>query len=398
MRKGIICSLLLISLLLMSDRLIADDCVSQNLFFPLGNGFSWSYKGIAVTDKGPVSFNSQATCTLAGSSSSLTGRIEEVFFGFPFELTQTTAVKLENGIIYSVEPSVQIKHPMKNGSSRSFDPSVSFQVYLPAMSQLAVGGGWTRSGSMAADYYADGKKFFSHGGTFSESETAEVVGTEKITVPAGTFITLKIKKISNATWAGRPNPPKEILTWLALGVGLVKEEATDGSSVKELTAYRVKPCCGFMVMSMSGAATINGNQAAQGQGAPADSKVSVPAGGSLDLAMGDGSLIKIGPQTDLDLKQICDKVDELANRPLLNMIRGKINVFFTKTFTPNPRILINTPTATVGVRGTEFSLEVKEEAGRAQTIIEVLSGEVWVKRKSDNQEVILQAGAKQVFE
>lgn len=382
----------------MSDSLIAADCVSQNLFFPLGNGFSWSYKGIAVTDKGPVSFNSQAACTLAGSSSSLTGRIEEVFSGFPFELTQTTAVKLENGIIDSVEPSVQIKHPMKNGSSRSFDPSGTFQVYLPAMSQLAVGGGWTRSGSMAADYYVDGKKFFSHGGTFSESETAEVVGTEKITVPAGTFITLKIKKISNATWAGRPNPRKDILIWLALGVGLVKEEATDGSSVKELTAYNVKPCCGFMVMSMSGPVSINGSPAAQGQGAPADSKVSVPAGSSLDLAMGDGSLIKIGPLTDLDLKQTCEEIDELANRPVLNIIRGKINVFFTKTFTPSPKILINTPTATVGVRGTEFSLEVKEEAGRIKTIVEVLSGEVWVKRKGDNQEVILQAGAKQVFE
>jgi len=398
MREAIICFLLLMALLSFSDMLIADDCATQNLFFPLGNGFSWSYKGIAVTDKGPVAFTSKATCALAGSSSSQTGQIEEVFSDFPYELTQTTAVKLENGIIDFVEPSVQIKHPMINGSSRSFDPSGSFQVYLPAMSQLAVGGSWTRSGSMMADYYLDGKQIYSHSGTFSQSETAEVVGTEKITVPAGTFITLKIKKIANATWAGRPNPQKEIFIWLALGVGLVKEEATDGVSVKELTAYNVKPCCGFMVMSMSGAVSINGRPAAQGQGVPADSTVSVPAGSSLDLAMGDGSLIKIGPLTDLDLKQTCDKIDKLANRTLLNMIRGKIHVFFTKTFTPSPRILINTPTASIGVRGTEFSLEVKEEAGRIQTIVEVMSGDIWVRRKGDNQEVILQAGAKQVFE
>ncbi len=397
MRKGITCSLLLMALLSLSGMLFADDCASQNLFFPLGNCFSWSYKGIAVTDKGTISFTSQATCTLAGDAISPTGQIVEVYSGFPYELTQTTAVKLEKGAIYSVEPSFQVKYP-GGGGSRVYNPSGSFLAFLPAMSELAVGGGWTRSGSMTAEYYLEGKQFISHGGTFSESETAEVVGTEKITVPAGTFITLKIKKIANATWAGRPNPQKEFLIWLALGVGLVKEEATDGSSVKELTAYRVNPCCGFMVMSMSGAVSINGRPAAQGQGVPADSKVSVPAGSSLDLAMGDGSLIKIGPLTDLDLKQTCDKIDELANRPLLNMIRGKINVFFTKTFTPNPRILINTPTATVGVRGTEFGLEVKEEAGRIKTIVEVLSGEVWVKRKSDNQEVILQAGAKQVFE
>jgi len=398
MRKGIMSSLLLIALLLWSGMLFADDCASQNLFFPLGNGFSWNYKGIAATDKGPVSFSSLATCTLAGDAIALTGQIEEVFSGFPYDFVQTTAVKLEKGFVYSVEPSIQITHREQNGSSSTYDHSGLFQLYLPAMSQLAVGGGWIRSGSKTAEYYAEGKKFFSHSGTFSESEIAEVVGTEKITVPAGTFITLKIKKISKATWAGRPNPPKEIFTWLALGVGLVKEMATDGSSVKELTTYQVKPCCGFMVMAMSGAVTINGNAAAQGMGVPADSKVSVPAGSSLDLAMGDGSLIKIGPLTDLDLKQTCDKTDALANRPLLNMLRGKINVFFTKTFTPNPRILINTPTCVAGDRGTEFTVEVKEEAGRVQTIIEVMSGEVWVHRKSDNQEVILQAGAKQVFE
>src|SRR4030042_4254465 len=127
MREAIICFLLLMALLSFSDLLIADDCATQNLFFPRGNGFSWSYKGIAVTDKGPVAFTSKATCALAGSSSSQTGQIEEVFSDFPYELTQTTAVKLENGIIDFVEPSVQIKHHMINGSSRSFDPSGSFQ-------------------------------------------------------------------------------------------------------------------------------------------------------------------------------------------------------------------------------------------------------------------------------
>jgi len=397
MRKGVTSSLLLMALLSLSGMLFADDCASQNLFFPLGNGFAWSYKGKAVTDKGPVSFKSQAACTMAGDTFSLAGQIEEVFSGFPYELTQTAAVKLEKGVVYSVEPDFQVRFP-GGGGSGAYDPSGSFQVYLPAMSRLAVGGGWTRSGSMVADYSAEGKKLFSHGGTFSENETAEVVGTEQITVPGGTFITLKIKKISNATWAGHPSPPRETFMWFALGVGLVKEEVTDGSSVKELTSYHVKPCCGFMVMSMNGAATINGSRAAQGMGAPADSKVSVPAGGSLSLAMGDGSLIKILPQTDLDLKQDCEKVDKLANRPLLNMVRGKIKAFFTKTFTPNPRILINTPDCKCGVRGTEFSVEVKEEAGHVQTIIEVMSGEVWVQRKSDNKEVILQAGAKQVFE
>lgn len=398
MRKGIISALLLVALLSWSGVLVADDCASQNLFFPLGNDFSWSYKGTAVTDKGTVSFTSQATCALAGLGSSPTGQIVEVTSGFPQDITQTTAVKLEKGVVYSVEPSIQAKFPGSYVGSKAYDPSGSFQVYLPAMSQLAVGVGWTRSGSMLADYYIEGKKFFSNGGTFNESETSVVVGTEKITVPAGVFITLKIKKISNQAWAGRPSPQKEILTWFALGVGLVREEFTDGSSVKELTAYHVKPCCGFMVMSLSGAPTINGNRAAQGMGGPADSKVSVPAGGRLDLAMGDGSLIKIGELTDFDLKQSCEEADKLANRPLLNMIRGKIRAFFTKTLTSNRRILINTPTCVAGDRGTEFSLEVKEEASHIQTIIEVMEGEVWVQRKSDNTEVILKVGDKQVFE
>jgi hypothetical protein len=122
----------------------------------------------------------------------------------------------------------------------------------------------------------------------------------------------------------------------------------------------------------------------------------VPVGSTMDLAMGDGSLLKLSNGVDAQMKVFCSKA--IQDRTVIDIVRGVINATITKTFTPNPRILIGTPTCVVGVRGTEFSLAVKEETGHIQTIVDVMSGEVWVQRKSDNKEVILKAGDKQVFE
>jgi len=67
-----------------------------------------------------------------------------------------------------------------------------------------------------------------------------VVGEETITVPAGTFDTLKVESVSTTTteMTGLPNmPPSETTMteyeWWARGVGMVKSESGDGSSVIE---------------------------------------------------------------------------------------------------------------------------------------------------------------------
>jgi hypothetical protein len=389
MRKGIMSSLLLIALLLWSGMLFADDCASQNLFFPLGNGFSWNYKGISHQ----FTISSRVTCTMADSPP-LAGQLIEEFSGFPTSLTYTTSVKVENGAVYSVEPTKQGKAPDLGISGSVSDKSGQFQLYLPAMDQISKGVAWNRIGREI--YSADtpvGR--IAVEGTYQQKNAARVIGTEKISVPAGTFTALKVQAAYDIRVPGYTDS-YVFIRWFAPGVGLVKEMTADGTTIKELTAYHVTPCCGFVVTSAGGDAQINGKPAASGMGGSEEAHLVVPMGSTMDLAMGDGSLLKLRHGVDAQMKVFCTKT--IQDRTVIDIIRGVIDATITKTFTPNPRILINTPTCVAGDRGTEFTVEVKEEAGRVQTIIEVMSGEVWVQRKSDNQEVILQAGAKQVFE
>jgi len=324
----------------------------------------------------------------------LTGQLIEEFSGFPTSLTYTTLVKLENGAVYSVEPTKQAKAPDLGISGSVSDKSGQFQLYLPAMNQISKGVAWDRVGRVI---YSDNTPIgrFALEGTYQQKNTARVLGTENISVPAGIFTALKVQAAYDIQVPGY-TASYVFIRWFAPGIGLVKEMTADGMTIKELTAYHVTPCCGFVVTSAGGDAQINGKPAASGMGGSEEAHLVVPVGSTMDLAMGDGSLLKLSNGVDAQMKVFCSKA--IQDRTVIDIVRGVINATITKTFTPNPRILIGTPTCVVGVRGTEFSLAVKEETGHIQTIVDVMSGEVWVQRKSDNKEVILKAGDKQVFE
>lgn len=77
--------------------------------------------------------------------------------------------------------------------------------------------------------------------------TSDVLDHETVTVPAGTYDALKVKVVTTTT-TEIPNmpgnvPPTETQTesyqWWARGVGLVKMESGDGSTVTEATEVRV---------------------------------------------------------------------------------------------------------------------------------------------------------------
>ena len=117
----------------------------------------------------------------------------------------------------------------------------------------------------------------------------------------------------------------------------------------------------------------------------------------MDLALGDGSILMLREDVDARMHVFCQ--DKSLDRTAIDVMRGAIKSTVTKTFAPrtSPRIEFNTPTCVIGVRGTEFSLEVKEEEGGFMTIVEVVSGEVCVRSKCDGRETVLQAGTTQVF-
>ncbi|HEX5319357.1 MAG TPA: hypothetical protein VFW46_09380 [Stellaceae bacterium] len=107
---------------------------------------------------------------------------------------------------------------------------------------LSVGRSWHRD----FDYTAQGE-----GRHYKANLTAHVVGLEKITVPAGTFDTLKIERRldyqgfnGTNSWAGTVNS----VTWYsAQSKSFVRSESTDlgtygpaDTAIRELAAYRVQ--------------------------------------------------------------------------------------------------------------------------------------------------------------
>ena len=386
--------LVVLALAGLSMDLPGDDCSSQNIFFPLGQGFTWSYQGVS----GKLSISSEVTCTAIESGpASIAGELREVFQGYPARLTYTTLVRTDKGAVYSVEPTKQGDAPELNISAIVSDKLGHFQLYLPAVGQLGQGVGWSRSGGEVWSVDFPGGKM-DQNGSYRQKNMTQVIGTETIAVPAGKFTTLKVQADYDIQSPGY-SASYSFIRWYAPAVGLVKEMTADGSTVKELTAYHVTPCCGFVVTSVKGDARIDGNPAALGMGGSEEAHLEVPPGSAMDLALGDGSLLKLSEGVDARMKVFCP--EKTLDRTVIDVIRGVIKSTVTKTFAPrsSPGIEFQTPTCIVGVRGTEFSLEVKEEEeGHFLTIIKVASGEVWVQSKRNGRETVLQAGTTQVFE
>lgn len=90
-RKRVLIFLAALVLGLSAPGLFGADCASQNIYFPLGNGFSWSYRCTAVDDEGSHAFTSRVVCTLTGSDPSAPiGRLVEVWSGLKAAVTITT--------------------------------------------------------------------------------------------------------------------------------------------------------------------------------------------------------------------------------------------------------------------------------------------------------------------
>ena len=396
-RKRALIFLAVLLLWLSVSILRAGDCASQNIYFPLGNGFSWSYRCTAVDDEGSQTFTSRVVCTLTGSDPSAPiGRLVEVWSGLKAAVTITTPVKLVGGAVFTVEPTMLIDAPQVPVQGTVADKSQAFQLYLPAMSQLAVGAAWSRTGGFVIAGQAAGIRRAVEG-IYQQADTAQVLGLDAVSIGQRTVAALKVQSMYKAMVAGAGSSQLYTL-WFAPGIGLVKEMAADGSFVRELTSCQVTPCCGFVVTAAGGGVRVNGKPVALGQGVNGQAKVSVPQGSTLDLAAGDGSRMRVEGGTEASLEVFCDKSTQAPDRTVVSVVRGLLLTTVAKIFSGHNRFEVHTPSCIIGVRGTEFSVEVRESAGRSQTIVEVTDGEVWVRRTSDNREVILRAGSKQIFE
>lgn len=77
--------------------------------------------------------------------------------------------------------------------------------------------------------------------------------------------------------------------------------------------------------------------------------------GSLELAFDDGSSLTLGPNTDLVIDEFVYQPSNGQGEAALSITRGVLRMVSGRV--PSERVRISTPVATVGIRGTRFTLD-----------------------------------------
>jgi len=130
------------------------------------------------------------------------------------------------------------------GGVATLDVVDSSGVWLPAADLLVPGYSWSNDFSTVVTAAAEGTSVEL---TTATSESWTVIGTETVSVPAGTFEALRIDGTSTttATMSGLPIPIPETSSnqsfWFAEGVGVVRyTSSSEGSSSNgSLTSYSI---------------------------------------------------------------------------------------------------------------------------------------------------------------
>jgi ferric-dicitrate binding protein FerR (iron transport regulator) len=109
-------------------------------------------------------------------------------------------------------------------------------------------------------------------------------------------------------------------------------------------------------------------EAVAGEAVTMGERLSTGSSGSASLTLKDGTVLSLGPNTTLDLNQFQFNTTTQEGSFGLNLIQGTLRVITGLLAKVNPeRFRITTPTAVVGVRGTDFIVEAERATGgRAQ--------------------------------
>lgn len=121
--------------------------------------------------------------------------------------------------------------------------------------------------------------------------------------------------------------------------------------------------------------------------APADT-LRTAVGARAHAVLASGAVVNVGASTSVRFESSRASADGAED---LALERGMIALKVPK-LGPHRRLSIHTPDATVTVRGTEFSVEVREHAGRTTTGVKVVEGSVWVASKG--REITLEKGSE----
>ncbi|HXB73105.1 MAG TPA: FecR family protein [Candidatus Acidoferrales bacterium] len=171
-------------------------------------------------------------------------------------------------------------------------------------------------------------------------------------------------------------------TWLAFGVALVFSGVAAAQSTPVIAR----------AASVSGQALLVGSGSAPFLLTPGyilnpGDRIDTRGGGRVVIDLSDGSMVVVSPESVVILKDFrtAGSLRELFEIAV-GLVRVKINHFAGK---PNP-YRMNSPTASIAVRGTEFSIEVDAQG---DTQVVVYEGAVEVTSLSDpSHRVLIEAG------
>lgn len=196
------------------------DCPSTGRFMPLATGMSWNFRVTNRTD-GTIGVKTQTVGALEDVGGSKAGTMA-------YRLTTTKT----GGSVVSWQEDVGeriIRHreqDMAGGTQGDeiYDP---YKLRVDETeAHTAVDASWTESYDETA---TPAGSTVSTTTPKTETWTVEAVD-EQVTVPAGTFCALRVRKVSAADVAG-----SDKTYWFVRGVGKVKEETAD--RLEELTEY-----------------------------------------------------------------------------------------------------------------------------------------------------------------
>ncbi len=110
--------------------------------------------------------------------------------------------------------------------------------------------------------------------------------------------------------------------------------------------------------------------------------------GTAEFKWADGTRWKMLPNTELTIKKAAFNAVKRTEQCHLMLRSGKVFVRITKSLSPASQFEVETPTTSVAVRGTIFSVGVQN----SQTSVAVFKGEVQVKGQHPNNTTIIESG------
>ena len=143
------------------------------------------------------------------------------------------------------------------------------------------------------------------------------------------------------------------------------------------------------IVFVSGAAQADGRAVDAGDRVSEGANLSTQADSFMTVELPDGSRLTLQPRSDVEIEALHGFVGfEASQRATFKVQRGRIETEVQPQQGPAARYRIRTPTAIIGVRGTNFRVAAEAE----QTLAEMREGSVHVTGDSSGARITLNSG------